>query len=62
MADMWTVDTMKAAFLGVTAHWIEVKQGREETWTMRSEVIGFQTVSGDHSGKNLGHYFVGVCD
>ena len=61
-ADMWTADTTKAAFLGVTAHWIEVKRGFEEMWTMRSEVIGFRTVSGDHSGKNLGRYFVGVCD
>ena len=58
-ADMWTVDTMKAAFLGVTAHWIEVKK---EIWTMCLEVIGFRTVSGDHSGKNLGRYFVGICD
>ena len=61
-AKMWTVDTTKAAFLGVTAHWIEVKKGHEEIWTMCSEVIGFRTVSGDHSGKNLGQYFVGVCD
>ena len=53
----------KAAFLGVTAHWIDVK-GREggEMWEMRSEVISFRSVSGDHSGKNLGRYFVGVCD
>ena len=53
---------MKGAFLGVTAHWIEVKKGHEEIWTIRLEVIGFWTVSGDHSGKNLGRYFVGVCD
>jgi hypothetical protein len=59
---MWTVDTTKAAFLGVTAHWIEVKAGPKKIWSMRLEVIGFRTVSGDHSGKNLGRYFVGVCD
>ena len=54
---------MKAAFLGVTAHWINMK-GREggETWEMCSEVIGFRSVSGDHSGKNLGRYCVSVCD
>lgn len=61
-ADMWTVDTTKAAFLGVTGHWIDVEEGLEEIWTMRSEVIGFRTVSGDHSGKNMGRYYVGVCD
>ena len=57
MADMWSADTTKAAFLGVTGHWIEVKkETRKETWEMRSEVIGFQTVSGDHGDKNLGCY------
>ena len=60
--DMWTVDTTKAAFLGVTAHWIEVKMEPKETWEMCSEVIGFQSVSGDHSGQNISQYFVGVCD
>jgi hypothetical protein len=58
-ADGWTVDTTKAAFLGVTAHWIEVNGNK---WEMRSEVIGFRTLSGEHSGENLGRYFVGVCD
>ena len=53
------VDTTKAAFLGVTAHWIEIKAGK---WKMRAEVIGFRSISGDHSGQNLGRYFVGVCD
>jgi hypothetical protein len=59
---MWTVDTTKAPFLGVTGHWIDVEKDLEEIWTMRSEVIGFQTVSGDHGGKNVGRYYVGVCD
>ena len=55
---MWSADTTKVAFLGVTAHWIEVKEG----WAMCSEVIGLCSVSGDHGGENLGRYFVGVCD
>jgi hypothetical protein len=58
-ADGWMVDTTKAGFLGVTAHWIEVDG---EKWNMCSEVIGFRSLSGEHSGENLGHYFVGVCD
>ena len=58
-ADGWSVDTMKASFLGVTAHWIEVKDGK---WTLRVEVIGFWGISGEHSGANLGRYFVGVCE
>jgi hypothetical protein len=50
-ADSWTVDTTKAAFLGVTAHWIEIGEGK---WKVRAEVIGFQSILGDHSGENLG--------
>ena len=58
-ADSWTVDTTKASFLGVTAHWIGIEAGK---WKVRAEVIGFQSISGDHSGENLGRYVVGVFD
>jgi hypothetical protein len=43
----------------MTAHWIEVK-GKE--WKMRAEVIGFKSLSGVHSGENLGRYTVGLLD
>jgi hypothetical protein len=43
----------------MTASWIEVKS---RSWKLRSEVVGFQPVSGDHSGWNLGRYMVGLCD
>jgi hypothetical protein len=46
-------------FLGVTAHWIEVKEGK---WKMRASVVGFRALSGAHDGKNLGRYLVGVLD
>ena len=55
----WTVNTTKAAFLGVTAHWIEIREGR---WSVRVEVVGFQSILGDHSGENLGRYIMGVFD
>jgi len=58
-ADGWTVDTTKAAFLGVMAHWIEIEAGK---WKVRAKVIGFQLISGNHSGENLGQYIVGVFD
>lgn len=41
------------------AHWIEVKEGM---WKLRSEVVGFKPISGDHSGWNLGCYIVGLCE
>ena len=58
-SDGWTADNTKGAFLGMTAHWIEVKDG---VWKLRSEVVGFHPISGEHSGDNLGRYFVGLCD
>jgi hypothetical protein len=58
-ADGWSADNTKAPFLGMTAHWIEVK---EEKWALRSEVVAFQGISGGHDGNNLGRYFLGLCD
>lgn len=58
-ADGWSVGTTKAGFLGVTGHWIDVKDGK---WALRSEVIGFRSISGEHSGANLGRYFLGICE
>lgn len=57
--DGWSADTTKASFQGMTAHWIEVKDGK---WKMRAAVIGFKALSGAHSGENLGRYAVGLLD
>ena len=46
-------------FQGMTAHWMEVKEGK---WKMQAAVIGFKALSGDHSGANLGRYAVGLLD
>jgi hypothetical protein len=46
-------------FQGMTAHWIEVKDGK---WKMKSAVIGFKSLSGAHTGENLGGYTVGLLD
>ena len=54
MTDSWTADNLKASFLGITAHWIEVKDDR---WKLHSAVIVFKGLSGAHTGKNLGIQF-----
>ena len=43
----------------MTVHWIEVT---DEKWKLRTEVVGFQLISGERSGENLRKYFVGLCD
>ena len=58
-ADGWMADTTKAGFLGMMAHWIEVK---EQKWKMRAEVVTFKALSGAHSGENLGRYSMGLLD
>jgi hypothetical protein len=54
-SDCWTADNTKGAFLGMTDHWIEVK---DKEWKLRAEVVGFQPISGEHSGVNLGKYLL----
>ena len=46
-------------FLGMTAHWIEVK---DNVWKLRSEVIIFKALSGAHTRENLGRYAIGLLD
>jgi uncharacterized membrane protein YtjA (UPF0391 family) len=45
------------SFQGMTAHWIEVKDGK---WKMRAAVIGFKGIPGAHDGDNLGRYSMGL--
>jgi hypothetical protein len=59
-ADGWSADNTKAAFLGMTVHWIDVSGS--DKWTLCSEVVGFECISGGHDGNNLGRYFMGLCD
>ena len=58
-ADGWTADNTKGLFFGMTVHWVEVRGWK---WQLRSEVVGFQAISGSHSRLNLGQYFIGLCD
>ena len=50
---------MKVGFLGVTVHWIGVK---ERKWVLNAAVIGLKEIVGTHKGDNLGRYIIGLCD
>jgi hypothetical protein len=58
--DGWTADTTKEGFLGITGHWIDVTEKGE--WELESKILALRGLSGDHGGKNLGRYVVGLCD
>ena len=51
---------MKVGFVGITAHWIQVVKSGE--WCLKANMIVLHGLSGDHGGKNLGHYIAGLCD
>ena len=52
--DGWSADTTKMGFLGMTAHWIQVLEGK---WKLNAAVIGFKAL---HSSENLGRHMVGL--
>lgn len=53
--DAWT-SPMKQDFLGVTAHWID------EQWKQQEMVLGFESLSGPHTGENLSAALICVLD
>lgn len=59
--DLWSVDQTKAAFFGLTAHWIRTEP-KTKVWSFRSQVVAFRAISGAHTGENLGRYFLSLCD
>lgn len=59
--DLWSVDQTKAAFFGLTAHWIHTDP-ESGKWTLHFQVIAFKGISGAHTGDNLGRCFVSLCE
>ena len=58
-ADEWTNEVTKTGYIGMTAHWIDVRDGK---WELRGEAVGLRAILGDHGGDNLGRYIIGLCD
>lgn len=59
--DLWSIKQTKAAFMGITAHWIECHT-MTGLWSLCSEIIAFRGIAGMHTGENLGWYFVKLCE
>ena len=51
-ADGWSADNTKAAFLGMTTHWIKVNAGK---WKLRSEVVAFKGIDRKSTRLNSSH-------
>ena len=53
--------------MAVTAHWIEPKidntmHGPQRTLKLRSDLVGFQRVPGNHTGEHLAHALLYITD
>lgn len=57
--DLWSEEHASLAFFGMMVQWIDVKG---DVWKLRVGVAAFHKISGDHSGKNLGRYFIKFTD
>ena len=57
--DTWTADYTKGSYLGMTVHWVNVK---DKVWELQAEVVAFQGISGNHLGNNLGRYFIALAE
>ena len=56
--DSWTSGSMDP-FLSVTAHYIAVKP---EQWTLKSQVLAYTHIEGNHSGANTASVLLRVID
>ena len=59
--DLLSVDQTKMSFMGITVHWIKIDISTNK-WSLVSQVIAFQAITGMHNRSNLGRYLVGLCE
>ena len=64
--DVWSDPNLRP-FMAVTAHWIELTpqqtpKGVQHKLTLRTDLVGFHSVPGRHTGEHMCHAFVYVLD
>lgn len=64
-ADSWTAQKAagKTSYLGATGSWMVVvlRKKRRPLWRVRSAIVGFRALEGEHSGHNLGRFLFALC-
>ncbi len=48
--------------MGVTAHYIDAPPGQPNDWELKSQILGFQEIKGNHGGANLAATLFDVVD
>jgi hypothetical protein len=59
--DAWTSDASDP-YLGVTAHYIHSEADQPNEWELRSKVLGYTEIQGNHSGANIAAVILHVVD
>lgn len=49
-------------YLGVTVHWVHSTNESPTSWSLRTMLLAFQEVKGNHSGENLAKVFMGIIE
>ena len=57
--DLWTREQTGDPYFGMLGQWFDVS---DLGWTFRAGVLAFNVISGQHSGENLGRYYVKFLD
>jgi hypothetical protein len=59
--DAWTSKAYDP-YLGVTAHYIDSPPQRPNEWTLKSDILGFTEIKGNHGGANQAATVLRVLD
>ena len=59
--DSWTSDALDP-YLAVTAHYIYSDVNQPNSWELRSKVLGYTEIRGNHSGANTAAIILHVVD
>jgi hypothetical protein len=59
--DAWTLGAFDP-YLAITAHYINAPQDHPLEWTLKSKVIEYPDIQGDHSGANTANVVMRIID
>ena len=61
--DMWSSPNNKMPYFGAMSAHIQIllRNKKRPAWKLKSTILGFKSVEGDHGGVNLGRYYFGMC-
>jgi hypothetical protein len=62
MLDGWSSLSSCNPYLGVTVHWVHSAPESPTEWSLRTLLLAFWEVQGNHSGDNLAKIVLGIFD